>query len=55
VIGKDLDEYRTHMQALTEECARQGRNPRDLEITAYWNYHREGLESLPYEELRTAF
>ena len=52
VIGKDLDEYRTHMHALTEECARQGRNPRDLEITAYWNYYREGLESLAvYEEL----
>jgi probable F420-dependent oxidoreductase len=52
VIGKDLDEYRTHLRALTEECARQGRNPRDLEITAYWNYHREGIESLAvYEEL----
>ncbi len=52
VIGKDLDDYRTHMRALTEECAKQGRNPRDLEITAYWNYHREGVESLPvYEEL----
>ncbi len=52
VIGKDLDEYRAHMRALADECARQGRNPRELEITAYWNYYREGMESLSvYEEL----
>jgi alkanesulfonate monooxygenase SsuD/methylene tetrahydromethanopterin reductase-like flavin-dependent oxidoreductase (luciferase family) len=52
VIGKDLDEYRTHLQSLTAECARQGRNLHDLEITAYWNYHREGIESLAvYKEL----
>ncbi len=52
VIGKDLDDYRIHMKALADECARQGRNPRDIEITAYWNYYREGLESLAvYEEL----
>jgi alkanesulfonate monooxygenase SsuD/methylene tetrahydromethanopterin reductase-like flavin-dependent oxidoreductase (luciferase family) len=52
VIGKDLDEYRTHLRALTEECARQGRNPQELEITAYWNYYREGIDSLAvYEEL----
>lgn len=46
VIGKDLDDYRDHMKALTDECARQGRNPQELEITAYWNYYREGIESL---------
>jgi probable F420-dependent oxidoreductase len=52
VIGKDLDEYRTHLRAFSDECTRQGRNPRDLEITAYWNYRREGKESLAvYEEL----
>jgi alkanesulfonate monooxygenase SsuD/methylene tetrahydromethanopterin reductase-like flavin-dependent oxidoreductase (luciferase family) len=52
VIGKDPEDYRTHIRALYEECAKQGRNPRDLEITAYWNYHREGIESLAvYEEL----
>lgn len=52
VIGKDLDEYRTHMQALTEECARQGRDQNELEITAYWDYHNQGLDSLAvYEEL----
>lgn len=52
VIGRDLADYRTHLQALTEECARQGRDHRDLEITAYWNYYREGVESLAeYEEL----
>jgi len=52
VIGKDLDEYRTHMRALADECARQGRDLRELEITAYWNYAREGVESLSvYEDL----
>ena len=52
VIGKDPDDYRTHMQALAEECERQGRDISELEITAYWNYYTEGLESLGvYEEL----
>ena len=52
VIGKDPDDYRTHMQALAEECERQGRVINELEITAYWNYYTEGLESLGvYEEL----
>jgi probable F420-dependent oxidoreductase len=52
VIGKDLNEYRHHMQALTDECDRQGRNQDELEITAYWNYYREGLDSLAvYEDL----
>ena len=52
VIGKDLHDYRAHMRALADECARQDRNQRDLEITAYWNYYREGRESLAvYEEL----
>ena len=52
VIGKDPDDYRTHMQALAEECERQGRDINELEITAYWNYYTERLESLGvYEEL----
>ena len=52
VIGKDLDEYRAHMQALAEECARQGRDQSELEITAYWDYYNQGLDSLSvYEEL----
>jgi probable F420-dependent oxidoreductase len=52
VIGKDPDDYRMHMQALAEECERQGRVINELEITAYWNYYTEGLESLGvYEEL----
>ena len=52
VIGKDLDDYRAHMQALAEECARQGRDKQELEITAYWNYYGEGLDSLAvYEDL----
>lgn len=52
VIGKDLDDYRAHMQALAEECNRQGRDKQELEITAYWNYYGEGLDSLAvYEDL----
>ena len=52
VIGKDPDDYRTHMQALAGECERQGRDITGREITAYWNYYTEGLESLGvYEEL----
>ena len=40
------------MQALAAECGRQGRDISALEITAYWNYYTEGLESLGvYEEL----
>ena len=46
VIGKDLDEYRAHVRALHEECARQGRDPAEIELTAYWNYHTEGPDSL---------
>lgn len=52
VIGKDVDEYRAHMQALTEECQRQGRNPADIEVTGYWDYYNQGIDSLSvYEEL----
>ncbi|ETX05728.1 MAG: hypothetical protein ETSY2_21305 [Candidatus Entotheonella gemina] len=52
VIGKDLNEIRAHMQAFNDECARQGRDPGEPEITAYWNFYREGPESLKaYEEL----
>lgn len=46
VIGKDLDEYRAHVRALHEECARQGRDPTEIELTAYWNYRAEGPDSL---------
>jgi probable F420-dependent oxidoreductase len=52
VIGKDLDDYRAHMRAFHAECQRQGRNPSEIEITAYWNYYGEGRESLAvYQEL----
>ena len=52
VIGKDLDDYRAHMRAFHDECQRQGRNPSEIEITAYWNYYGEGRESLAvYKEL----
>ena len=52
VIGKDLDDYRAHMRAFHDECQRQGRNPSEIEITAYWNYYGEGRESLAvYKDL----
>ena len=52
VIGKDLDDYRVHIRAFKDECAKQGRNPNEVEITAYWNYNGEGRESLAvYQEL----
>ena len=46
VIGKDPDEYRAHIGALHKECARQGRDPAEIELTAYWNYRAEGPDSL---------
>ena len=52
VIGKEVEEYRAHMRALDEECRRQGRNRAELEITAYWDYYRQGIDSLSvYQEL----
>lgn len=44
VIHKDIDEFRQLMDRLRAECDRQGRDVSELEITAYWNYHREGIE-----------
>ena len=46
VIHKDLDQFRSHIQRLHDECARQGRDPAEIELTAYWNHHREGTEGL---------
>ena len=52
VIGKDLDEYRAHMRALDDECRRQARKRAELDITAYWDYYRQGADSLSaYQEL----
>ena len=52
VIGKDPDDYRAHMKLLRDECERQRRDRKELEITAYWNFNAEGLESLEvYQEL----
>jgi len=50
VIHKDLEEFKTHMDSFRAECDRQGRDPSELEITAYWNHSREGTESV--EEYR---
>ncbi|MEZ5233793.1 MAG: LLM class F420-dependent oxidoreductase [Acidimicrobiia bacterium] len=44
VIHKDLDHFAELMTQFKAECDRQGRNPADYEITAYWNHHREGVE-----------
>jgi probable F420-dependent oxidoreductase len=44
VIHKDLDDFRRLMDRLKAECDRQGRDVGELEITAYWNHHREGIE-----------
>ena len=44
VIHRDLDHFRELMGALRAECERQQRDPAELEVTAYWNHHREGLE-----------
>lgn len=46
VIHKDLAEFGDHMARLRAECDRQGRDVAELELTAYWNHHREGLEGL---------
>ncbi len=44
VIHRDLEHFGQLMDALRIECDRQGRDIAELEITAYWNYSREGLE-----------
>lgn len=46
VIHKDLDDFRGHIARMHAECDRQGRDPSELELTAYWNYGREGIEGL---------
>jgi probable F420-dependent oxidoreductase len=44
VIHRDLEHFRSLMAQLRAECERQGRDPSELEVTAYWNHHREGLD-----------
>jgi probable F420-dependent oxidoreductase len=46
MIHKDLDEFRSCMDRLRIECDRQDRDIAELELTAYWNHHREGMEGL---------
>ena len=51
VIHRDLEHFRELMTKLRSECEIQERNINDLEITAYWNFGREGLEGArAYEE-----
>ncbi|MGF1598004.1 MAG: TIGR03619 family F420-dependent LLM class oxidoreductase [Acidimicrobiales bacterium] len=52
MIHKDLDDFRTNVARLHRECERQGRDPAGIELTAYWNHHREGMEGAElYREL----
>ena len=44
VIHRDLDHFDELMAALRAECDRQGRDPATLDVTAYWNHQREGLD-----------
>lgn len=46
MIHKDLDEFRSCVDRLRSECERQGRDIDEIELTAYWNHHREGLDGL---------
>jgi probable F420-dependent oxidoreductase len=46
VIHRDLDHFAELMAALRAECDRQGRDRAELELTAYWNHHREGLDGV---------
>jgi len=51
VIHRDLEHFKELMAKLQAECDRQGRDISELEITAYWNYAREGLDGAKaYEE-----
>lgn len=46
MIHKDLDDFANNIARLREECDRQGRDVAEIELTAYWNHHREGMEGL---------
>jgi len=46
VIHRDLDHFVDNMGRLRTECDRQGRDLAEIEVTAYWNHHREGMDGL---------
>ena len=48
VIHRDLDHFDDNMTRLRAECDRQGRRVEELELTAYWNHHREGMAGLEH-------
>ena len=48
VIHKDLDHFDDNMARLAAECERQGRDVDEIELTAYWNHHREGMAGLEH-------
>jgi alkanesulfonate monooxygenase SsuD/methylene tetrahydromethanopterin reductase-like flavin-dependent oxidoreductase (luciferase family) len=44
MIHKDLDDFRANVDKLRRECERRGRDSNEIELTAYWNHNREGME-----------
>ncbi|MCH9671671.1 MAG: LLM class F420-dependent oxidoreductase [Gammaproteobacteria bacterium] len=52
VIHNGPDQLNAHFKLLDAELAAQGRDKGTLEITSYWNFHKEGLDMLShYEDL----
>jgi probable F420-dependent oxidoreductase len=48
MIHKDLDHFDDNLARLRVECDRQGRDIDEIELTAYWNHHREGMGGLDH-------
>lgn len=48
MIHKDLDHFDDNLARLSVECDRQGRDIDEIELTAYWNHHREGMAGLDH-------
>ncbi|MGI9616828.1 MAG: LLM class F420-dependent oxidoreductase [Acidimicrobiales bacterium] len=48
MIHKDLDQFDDNLARLRVECDRQGRDIDEIELTAYWNHHREGIGGLDH-------
>jgi probable F420-dependent oxidoreductase len=46
MIHKDLADFRNNIGRLRRECDRQGRDISEIELTAYWNHSREGMQGL---------
>ncbi len=48
MIHKDLDHFDDNLARLRAECDRQERDVDEIELTAYWNHHREGMAGLEH-------